>query len=48
MYRAFETIEYMIIACRNYFKRKIIIVAANLALCHLDLLKCRDVVQKTP
>src|SRR5437016_7033546 len=32
---AFETVEYMGISCRDYFKRKIIIVSADFASCHL-------------
>jgi hypothetical protein len=34
MNRAFETIENVPLARRYHFKRQIIIVAANLALCH--------------
>jgi hypothetical protein len=32
--RAFKTIKRMALARRNYFKRQVIIVAANLALSH--------------
>jgi hypothetical protein len=35
MNRTFETIENVAIARRDYFKRQIIIVAANFALCHI-------------
>jgi hypothetical protein len=34
VHRTFETIENMTFPGRNYFKRKVIIVTANLAACH--------------
>jgi hypothetical protein len=38
VYRALETIENVPFSGRNYFKRKVIIVTANLAACHFALL----------
>lgn len=43
MNRAFETIENVPLARRYYFKRQIIIISANLALCHFPFLLALNV-----